>query len=89
MKIEDKHVELETRRAKMHCNFKLRLLQSCVNVNDWEAADEIANGIYDGKLDFTWSRPILDAIFKATDWCIANLYKSISPARKILQNRFG
>lgn len=89
LKIEEKHVQLETRRAKMHCNFKLRLLQSCVNVNDWEGADEIANGIYDGKLDLTWSKPLLDAIFKGLDWCIASVYRAISPATKVLPNRFG
>ena len=73
----------------MHCNFKIRLLQSCINVNDWVSVDEIVNGIYDGKLDLTWSRPVLNAIFKALDWCISKLYKTISPARNILPNRFG
>ena len=87
--IEPKHIEIENQRAKMHCNFKMRLLQSCINVNDWETADEIVNGIYDGKLDLTWSQPLLKAIFLALDWCVSNLYRTISPAAKILQNRFG
>ena len=68
----------------MHCNFKIRLLQSCVRVNDWETADEIVNGIYEGKLDFSWSQPLLKAIFNALDWCVHSLFKQISPAAKIL-----
>ena len=68
----------------MHCNFKIRLLQSCVNVNDWETADEIVNGIYDGKLDFTWSQPLLKSCIIALDWLLYNLYRSISPAAKVL-----
>jgi len=88
-KILDKHANIEAKRAKMHLNFKIRLLQSCINVNDWVTADEIVNGIYDGKLDLTWSRPVLNAIFKALDWCISKLYKAISPVRNILPNRFG
>ena len=87
--IEQKHVDIEKRRAKMHCNFKIRLLQSCIQVNDWETADEIVNGLYDGKLDLTWSQPLLKAIFRALDWCVSNIYRQISPAAKILQNRFG
>ena len=73
----------------MHCNFKIRLLQSCVRVNDWDATDEIVNGIYDGKLDLTWSQPVLTAMLRALDWCISKLHKQISPASKILPNRFG
>ena len=88
-KILDKHANIEAKRAKMHFNFKIRLLQSCINVNDWVTADEIVNGIYEGKLDLTWSRPVLNAIFKALDWCISKLYKAISPVRNILPNRFG
>ena len=82
--IDQKHINIEKRRAKMHCNFKIRLLQSCINVNDWETADEIVNGIYDGKLDLTWSQPLLKSIFNALDWQIHHLYKAISPAAKIL-----
>ena len=89
LKIEEQHIEIEQKRAKMHQNFKIRLLQSFANVNDWESADELANGIYDGKLDFTWSAPLLDAIGKALDWCIAPIHRAISPGRKVLLNRFG
>ena len=53
--VEPRHIELEQKRAKMHCNFKIRLLQSCIRVNDWATADDIINGIYDGKFDLSWS----------------------------------
>ena len=53
--IESKAIDIERKRSKMHCNFKIRLLQSCVRVNDWDTTDEIVNGIYDGKLDLTFS----------------------------------
>lgn len=74
-KIEPKHYEIEKQRAKMHCNFKLRLLQSCIRVNDWETADDIFNGIYEGKLDLSWSQPLLKAVFHALDWCVHPLFK--------------
>ena len=74
-KIDEKHLEIERRRARMPCNFKIRLLQSCVRINDWETADDIVNGIYVGKFDFTWSRPLMQTIFKALDWCVTKLYR--------------
>ncbi len=73
----------------MHCNFKVRLLQSCVRVNDWETADLIVNGIYDGKFDLTWSQPLLKAIHNALDWCVSKCYKQVSLSSRILPNRFG
>ena len=74
MGIEPQHLKMKSMRAKMHCNFKVRLLQSSIRVNDWSSADEIVNGLYDGKFDFTWSRPLLSAIFKGLDWCVTKLF---------------
>ena len=88
-KIDQKHILIENKRAKMHCNFKVRLLQSCVRVNDWETTDLIVNGIYDGKFDLTWSQPLLNAIFNALDWCVSKVFSQVNPARKVLPNRFG
>ena len=89
-KIDQKHIVIENNRAKMHCNFKVRLLQSCIRVNDWETTDLIVNGIYDGKFDLTWSQPLLKAIFNALDWCVSKIFsQEVNPARKVLPNRFG
>lgn len=30
-------------------------MQACVEVNNWETLDEISNGVYEGKFDFTLS----------------------------------
>jgi hypothetical protein len=63
----------------MHQNFKLRLLQSCVDVNDWDTADEICNTIYGGKLDLTLSKDVLQSAFNAIKWLVEPLYKKIDP----------
>ena len=58
-------------------------------MNDWVTADEIANGIYEGKLDLSWSLPLIQAMTKALDWCVSPIYKQLSGARRILPGRFG
>ena len=57
-------------------------------VNDWVTVDEIVHGIYDGKLDLTLSRPLLQSFFDAIEWLIGDQYRKISPASCILKDRF-
>jgi hypothetical protein len=52
-------VAIDEARSKMHRNFKLRLLQSSIDMNDWDTADEICNSVYAGKLDLTLSKDVL------------------------------
>lgn len=70
---------IDEARSKMHQNFKLRLLQSCIDVNDWDTADEICNTLYGGKLDLTLSKDVLQSAFKAIKWLVEPLYKKIDP----------
>ena len=72
--IDQKHGEIERLRYKAHSNFKLRLLKSCIDVNDWETADEIVNGIYEGKLDLTVSQPLLDSLYRGLNWFLDKIY---------------
>ena len=87
--IEHGHAEIERLRTKMAQNFKLRLLQGCIKVNDWETADDIVNGIYDGRLDLTLSMPLLKTITEALSWFLAKLYAPLSVANGLLEERFG
>ena len=89
MKIDVKHAEIERTRMVAHQNFKMRLLKSCIDVNDWETADEIVNGIYDGRLDLNISRPLLDSIYRGINWFIDVLYRPHSLAHSLLPHRFG
>ena len=89
MKIDEKHAEIEKKRMSAHHNFKLRLLKSCIDVNDWETADEIINGIYEGRLDLAISQPLLDSIFRALNWFLDSMYRPMSLVHSILPNRFG
>ena len=72
--MKDKRCEqtaVDEQRTLMSSNLKLRLLQSCIDVNDWDTADEIINGIYGGRLDLTLRKNLLDSMFKAVKWFIA------------------
>jgi hypothetical protein len=46
-----------------------------VQANNWETLDEISNGIYEGKFDFTLSQPLIKQIFHALSWVIEPLYR--------------
>jgi hypothetical protein len=61
----------------MHANPKLRLLQSCIDMNDWDTADDICNSVYGGKLDLTLSKDLMKSVFAAISWFIDSLYKEI------------
>ena len=63
-KNEQDSIQAERRRISSD-NLKLRLLQACVDMNDWVTADLIVNCMYDGKLDLTLSKSLLDSIFNA------------------------
>lgn len=76
--------QIDETRSKMHLNPKLRLLQSCFAVNDWETADEICNSIYAGRLDLTLSKDALGQVFKAINWFVEPIYEKAS-----VQNAWG
>lgn len=38
-------------------------MQACVEVDNWDSLDDICNGIYDGKFDFTLAPELLQKIF--------------------------
>lgn len=67
-------------------------MQACVEVNNWETLDEISNGIYDGKFDFTLSQPLIKQIFHALSWVIEPLYRrsmslnTKAPSTKLTSN---
>ena len=82
--IDKKHDYIESLRAKMHLNFKIRLLQSVIEMNDWTTADDIVHGIYEGRLDLTLSQPLLDSMFKAMNWLIEKMYAPLSLSGSIL-----
>ena len=48
-----------------------------MKANNWETLDEISNGIYEGKFDFTLSQPLIKQIFHALSWVIEPLYRKI------------
>ena len=70
-------MQIDETRSKMHLNPKLRLLQSCIDVNDWDTADEICNSDYAGRLDLTLSKEVLTSAFKAIKWFVDPLYKKV------------
>lgn len=46
-----------------------------MQANNWETLDEISNGIYEGKFDFTLSQPLIKQIFHSMSWVIEPLYR--------------
>lgn len=60
-----------------------------MKVNDWDTADDIVHGIYDGRLDLTLSRPLLQTISEALNWLIAKLYAPLRVANGLLDERFS
>ena len=48
----------------------MQLLTSAIDVNDWETADNIVNGIYEGQLDLTLSSDLIKSMCQALEWCI-------------------
>ena len=87
-KIELGHLEIESLRSKMSQNFKLRSLQGCIKVNDWDTADDIVHGIYDGRLNLTLSMPLLETTSEALSWFVSKLYAPLSVANGLLEQRF-
>lgn len=66
----------------------MQLLKSAIDINDWDTADLIVNCMYEGQLDLTMSKPVLDSIFNAIQWLIEPLYKQIKGGINILTERF-
>lgn len=62
-------------------------MQACVEVDNWETLDDICNGIYDGKFDFTLTPNLLQCVFKTLNWMIEPLYRKISPVKNLLKAR--
>jgi hypothetical protein len=63
-KTEVDSIQIERSRISKE-NLKLRLLKACIDMNDWSTADVIVNCMYEGKLDLTLSKPVLDSLFNA------------------------
>jgi len=69
-------------------NQVLRLMQACVDVNDWDTLDDIVNGVYEGKFDLTMAPDFLKTCFKALNWMIEHLYRPLSVSNQVLTARF-
>jgi hypothetical protein len=52
----------------------VKLMQACVEVNNWETMEDICSGIYDNKFDFTLSPPLIQAICDSLHWLVEPLY---------------
>lgn len=59
--------------------FPIRLMQACVEVNNWITLEEISQGIYENRFDFSLSQPLLYEIFHALEWMMEKLYRKINP----------
>lgn len=65
----------------------VRLMQACVDVNDWDTLDDIINGVYEGKFDLTMAPELLKTCFKALNWMIEPLYRPLSVSNQVLTAR--
>jgi len=65
---------IDEKRRQMPNNFRLRLIKSCIDANNWTTVDEIL-ALYDYKLDLSISAPLLESLYNALDWVITPLYK--------------
>jgi hypothetical protein len=54
-------------------------MQACVEVNNWITLEEISQGIYENRFDFSLSQPLLYEIFHALEWMMEKLYRKINP----------
>jgi hypothetical protein len=66
----------------------VRLMQACVDVNDWDTLDDIINGVYEGKFDLTMAPDLLKTCFKALSWMIEPLFRPASVSNHVLTARF-
>lgn len=66
----------------------VRLMQACVDVNDWDTLDDIINGVYEGKFDLTMAPDLLKTCFKALNWMIEPLFRPASVSNQVLTARF-
>jgi vacuolar-type H+-ATPase subunit I/STV1 len=60
--------EINEERQKLSSDCRLRLLKSCVEMNDWQTVDTIMNCLYDGQLDLTLSKATIYAMINALSW---------------------
>eukprot|EP00347_Sterkiella_histriomuscorum_P008986 403342964 len=74
-------------RAQMHQNFRIRLLESFVKLNEWQEVDEIIGTIYDNKLDLTLSKDLLNSMMEQLEWFIEPLYAPLSKSKIFKPNQ--
>lgn len=79
---------IDAERQQMAKNPVVRLMQACVDVNDWDTLDDIINGVYEGKFDLTMAPELLKTCFKALNWMIEPLYRPLSVSNQVLTARF-
>ncbi|CDW79776.1 tho complex subunit 2-like [Stylonychia lemnae] len=73
--------EVEKLRSQMPLNFRLKLLESFVRINQWGLVDEIIGRFYDYKLDLTLSSSLLSAMFEQLLWFIEPIYGPLGKAK--------
>lgn len=61
----------------MYYNLRLWLLQSFVQINQWDLVSDVVSKIYGSRLDLTMHRPTLQAMFEALEWFITPLFNQI------------
>ena len=61
----------------MYYNLRLWLLQSFIQINQWDLASDVMTKIYGSRLDLTLHRPTLQAMFDALDWFISPLFNQV------------
>jgi len=78
--------QIDEQRASISLtNFKLKLIESMVRVNDWVTLDLVLNGLYEGRLDLTISKDgILKQCFSALNWFIEPLFRPSSLSQTAL-----
>ena len=59
VKIQEEDDEIKRLRSEMPLNFKIRLLEGFVRINEWDYVDDIIGRIYDYRLDLTLSGSLL------------------------------
>lgn len=85
---EKEQREIEAARQKVPQNPRVRLMQACVEVNDWITLDLILCGIYEGQFDLTMASNVLYAMHNAFHWLLEPQFRPINNSYALLPARF-
>ena len=69
--------DIEKQRHDMYYNLRLWLLQSFVQINQWDLVSDVVSKIYGSRLDLTIHRPTLQAMFEALEWFLTPLFNQV------------